>query len=42
MSSFYTVKGEAVAELTEKKSRFIATVRPVACEAEALDFIREK
>ena len=41
MSSFYTVKGEAVAELTEKKSRFIATVRPVACEAEALDFIRE-
>ena len=40
MSSFYTVKGEAVAELTEKKSRFIASVRPVACEAEALDFIR--
>ena len=41
MSFFYTVEDEAVAELTEKKSRFIATVRPVANEAEALDFIRE-
>ena len=41
MSFFYTVEDEAVAELTEKKSRFIATVRPVKSEAEALDFIRE-
>jgi uncharacterized YigZ family protein len=41
MSSFYTVEKEAVAELTEKKSRFIATVRPVENEEEALDFISE-
>lgn len=41
MSFFYTIKGEASAELTEKKSRFIATLRPVRSESEALDFIRE-
>ena len=41
MSFFYTVKDEAVAELTEKKSRFIATVRPVSGEEEALSFIQE-
>ena len=41
MSFFYTVGKEAVAELTEKKSRFIATVRPVSSEDEALGFIQE-
>ena len=30
-----------VGELTEKKSRFIATTRPVSCEQEAVDFISE-
>ena len=41
MSYFYTVEKEAVAELTEKKSRFIATVRPVPDEEAALGFIAE-
>ncbi len=41
MNVFYTVEGEAVAELTEKKSRFIATVRPVEDEDEAMAFIAE-
>lgn len=41
MSEYITVKNEAVAELTEKKSRFIATVRPVKTEDEALKFIGE-
>ena len=31
----------AQAELVEKKSRFIATVRPVQTEDDALDFIEE-
>ena len=31
--------GEAVGEIVEKKSRFIATVRPVSSEEEALAFI---
>ncbi len=36
---YYTISGEAVAETEEKKSRFIATVRPVATEDEAQAFI---
>ena len=40
-NAFYTVKKEAVAELTEKKSRFIATVRHVSDESEAAAFIAE-
>jgi uncharacterized YigZ family protein len=32
----------AEAELTEKRSRFIAAVKPVASEAEALAFIKER
>ena len=32
---------ETTAELVEKKSRFIATVRPVSCEEEAAAFIDE-
>ncbi|MCP6497897.1 YigZ family protein, partial [Klebsiella pneumoniae] len=34
-----TVSKEAAAEIEEKKSRFIATVRPVSSEQEAQDFI---
>ncbi len=33
--------GETTAEIVEKKSRFIATVRPVASEEEAVNFIDE-
>jgi uncharacterized YigZ family protein len=36
---YLTIPGEASAELEEKKSRFIATVKPVISEAEAYDFI---
>ncbi len=36
---YLTVSGEAAAELEEKKSRFIATVKPVTSEEEAYDFI---
>ena len=36
---YFTVSGEATAELEEKKSRFIATVKPVATEDEASGFI---
>ena len=36
---YLTVSKEAVAEMEEKKSRFIATVKPVATEEEAQDFI---
>ncbi|HOQ06313.1 MAG TPA: YigZ family protein, partial [Clostridiales bacterium] len=36
---YLTVSKEAVAEIEEKKSRFIATVRPVSSEQEAQDFI---
>lgn len=38
---YLTVSKEAVAETEEKKSRFIATVRPVASEEEAQAFINE-
>ncbi len=36
---YLTVSKEAVAEMEEKRSRFIATVKPVATEEEAQDFI---
>jgi len=36
---YLTVSGEASAELEERKSRFIATVKPVTSEEEAQDFI---
>lgn len=36
---YLTVSIEAAAELEEKKSRFIATVKPVTSEEEAYDFI---
>lgn len=36
---YKTVFQEAVAEFEEKKSRFIATVRPVTTEEEAVEFI---
>lgn len=39
MDSYTTVEGEAVAEIVEKKSRFIASVCHVETEAEALDFL---
>lgn len=35
------LKTGAVAEIVEKKSRFIATIRPVSSEEEANDFINE-
>jgi uncharacterized YigZ family protein len=38
---YKTVLKHAVAEMEEKKSRFIASVMPVATEKEALDFINE-
>ncbi|MGE5613043.1 MAG: IMPACT family protein [Bacillota bacterium] len=36
---YLTIPGDAEAELEEKKSRFIATVKPVTSEKEAQDFI---
>lgn len=39
LSKFCTVYEGGEAETTEKKSRFIATVVPVTCEEEALEFI---
>jgi len=39
--SYKTVRKECSAEFTEKKSIFIGTVKPVADEKSALDFIRE-
>ncbi|GFI61063.1 IMPACT family member YigZ [Clostridiales bacterium] len=41
LDEYTTVLNEAEAELIEKKSRFIATVRPVASEEEAKVFIAE-
>ncbi len=41
MLSFKTVMGENVAEITEKRSRFIATVRHVETEDAAIAFIAE-
>lgn len=39
--TYKTVLGGGVGEITEKKSRFIATVRPVKTEEEALAFLEE-
>ena len=41
MDEYKTLSGEVTGEYTEKKSRFIATLRPVSDEAEALAFIAE-
>ena len=39
MTEYYTVKHPAEAEITEKKSRVIATVSPVCDDAEARAFV---
>lgn len=36
---YFTAAGSGQAEITEKRSRFIASVKPVASEKEALDFL---
>lgn len=41
MDKYVTVLGEAVAEYTEKRSKFIATVRHCETEEEALEFLDE-
>lgn len=41
IEEFKTVRKEMSAELVEKKSRFIATMRPVGSEEEALAFVAE-
>lgn len=41
MENYKTVANEATAEYTEKRSRFIAQVRPVHTEDEALAFLAE-
>ena len=41
MTEYKTIQKEAAGEITEKKSRFIATLRPVSTEEEALAFIAE-
>lgn len=41
MEKYITMLGESVAEYTEKRSRFIATIRHCDTEAEALAFIDE-
>lgn len=41
MEKYVTVLGEAVAEHTEKRSKFIATVRHCETEEEALEFLDE-
>lgn len=38
---YITVYEKASAEITEKRSRFIANVKPVSSEAEALEFLNE-
>ena len=38
---YITLAGEASAEIIEKRSRFIATVKPVETEAEALAFLND-
>lgn len=38
---YRTVKNTACAELIEKRSRFISTVKPIAAESEATEFINE-
>ncbi len=39
IKEYKTVLNEAVAQTEEKKSKFIASVKPVKCEEEALEFI---
>jgi uncharacterized YigZ family protein len=39
IKEYKTVLNEAVAQTEEKKSRFIASVKPVSCEEDALEFI---
>ncbi len=39
--AYRTVSRQAEAEIVEKRSRFIATVRPVSCEEEAVEFIEK-
>lgn len=39
MSDYITVKGFGQAEITEKKSRFIAHVKPIFSEKEAVEYI---
>jgi uncharacterized YigZ family protein len=41
LEQYITVSGEGVAEIVEKKSRFIAYTKPVKTEAEAQAFIEE-
>ncbi len=41
MKSFKTVNGENVFELTEKRSKFIATIKHIETEEEATQFINE-
>lgn len=41
MKSFITVTGESTAEYSEKRSRFIATLRHISSEAEAAEFLAE-
>lgn len=41
MSGYITVAGRSRAEITEKRSRFIATVIPVKCEDEAVSYLNE-
>lgn len=42
MEEYRTLKGEARAEFTEKRSRFIGSIRPVATEEEAMAFIEAR
>jgi uncharacterized YigZ family protein len=39
IKEYKTVLNEAVAQTEEKKSRFIASVKPASCEEDALEFI---
>ena len=41
LDQYKTVLEGGTGEITEKKSRFIATVRPVSSEEEALAFLEE-
>lgn len=40
-NNYKTVKNSGYAEFIEKRSRFIANVKPVVCEEEALEFLNE-
>lgn len=39
--SYRTIKGDGCGEIVEKRSRFIASVKPVTCEEEAISYINE-